>query len=193
MNKKIIFSIAFFSIAIIAAGILFTMNILDNEYHVHADFLVSINGEKINFSQSQYQSTATNTLHSGVHLHDGWGTVIHYHQKGITLQDFFTSLDMNMSQNCFTTQNTSYCTNQTHNFEVYVNNKTIENPQNYVADDLDQIAIIYQDSQLPVEPILSNVTDKACIQSAICPERGEPSEGSCVSGESCGVDISQFD
>lgn len=181
----------FLFLALLCAGILVYIN-WDQEYHTHADFLVSLQGEKINFSKSQYQSTSTSTHHPDVHLHDGWGDVIHYHARGITLQDFFTSFDMNITNSCFYTQNNSYCANESFNFEVYVNNKTIDNPQNYVADDLDQIAIIYYQKNTSITPILNNVTDKACIQSALCPERGEPSEGSCVSGETCQVDLTQF-
>lgn len=192
MNKKYSSFILLF-LALLCGAILFYLN-YDNEYHVHADFLVSINGEKINFSQSIYQSTATKVLHPGVHLHDGWGDVIHYHSPGITLQKFFESLSMNLTNQCITTiDNVSYCENETHTFEVYLNNEVLLEPQEYVAEDLDQLAIVYYPSGFSIDPILENVTDKACIQSALCPERGEPSEGTCVTGETCQVDLTQFE
>ena len=101
---------------------------------------------------------------------------------------------MNLTNNCITTsQNLSYCENESHNFEVYVGEEKLLEPQNYVANDLDQIAIVYYEKNQSINPILENVSDKACIQSAICPERGEPSEGTCVTGETCQVDLSQFE
>ena len=193
MNKKLFKPFLFLFIALICLGTIYYLNFYNNEYHVHADFLVSINGEQINFSKSQFQSTSTQHLHENVHLHDNNGDVIHYHSRGISLQNFFTSLGMNLTNKCFSTLNNSYCSNQTHTLEVFVNNETIENPHKYVANDLDQIAIIYQNKNKVVEPILANLTDKACIESALCPSRGSPSEGSCVTGESCSVDLDNLE
>ena len=162
------------------------------EYHVHADFKVSLNGETLNFSQSKYQSTGFNTLHPEVHLHDNNGNVIHHHGENINFSTFFDSLNISLSNNCFTIDENSYCTNETHELSFYINNNQVDTLANYVIDDLDQILILYDKKNINITRYLDLVTDEACIQSALCPERGAPSEGSCITGETCIVDINQI-
>ena len=169
--------------------LLVIVNSEEKEYHVHADFKVILEGYVINFSQEQYQSTGFNTLHDTVHLHDNNGDVIHYHAKGINLSIFFNSLDLELIQSCFRYKNNSYCTNETHSLEFYVNDKKVESISSYVAEDLDRILIVYDKKEVDTTTYLPLVTDAACIQSALCPERGEPSEGSCITGETCIVNL----
>ena len=169
--------------------LLVIVNSEEKEYHVHADFKVILEGYVINFSQEQYQSTGFNTLHDTVHLHDNNGDVIHYHAKEINLSTFFTSLDITLTDSCFVYYNNSYCNNQSHKLEFYINDEKVNSLSSYVADDLDRILIVYDRVEIDTTQYLSQVTDAACIQSALCPERGEPSEGSCITGETCIVNL----
>ncbi len=164
----------------------------NKEYHVHADFKVYLDKNPINFSQSKYQSTSTKINHDFVHLHDDNGDVIHYHAKNISLSEFFNSLNMNFTNNCFIDDlNNSYCNNEDSKLRTFVNGIEIQNAPDYVANDLDRILIVYS-NRTDFEDLINNVTDEACIQSAKCPERGEPSEGSCITGKVCAIDLNDF-
>lgn len=161
----------------------------EDEFHTHADFLVSLNGEIYDFAKEEFMSDGINTKHDYVHLHDNNSEIIHYHQENITLGDFFTSLNMSISNESFSTQNQTFSTNQTHIFEVYVNEEKIENPQNYVANDIDQIVFAYYKQNSSIEYLFDNLTDEACIYSRECPERGEPPESSCLTGSGCAYEF----
>jgi len=89
-----------------------------------------------------------------VHLHDNNGEVAHIHQKGATLGMFVDSLGLKPD------------------VDPKINDKTITDWRNYQPQDLDRI--VFGDGP---------VTDKACIYSETCPERGTPpSEEGCVGG-----------
>jgi hypothetical protein len=87
--------------------------------HLHADFAVFINGEKINFAQEKYMSETATPLSSLVHFHDMDGNVIHMHAPHVTLGMFFESIGMKLEtqkgengiqQTCFTDDmDTEYC------------------------------------------------------------------------------------
>ena len=191
MKKKLNQKKVWLVIGLISLLILnFTYYQLNKEFHIHADFKVNLNGSYINFSNDQFQSTSSKNLHEFVHLHDSNGDVIHYHERNQNLSDFFSSLGMELNELYFIDHNGFiYETNSTHKLSVFVNGKEISDHSSYVAKDLDQILIIYHQVDIDISQNLKDVTDKACIESAKCPERGEPSEGSCVTGSSCGVDI----
>jgi hypothetical protein len=161
----------------------------EKEFHVHADFKVILNGVSINFSEDQYQSAGFNYLHEGVHLHDGNGDVIHYHAKNINLSVFFDSLTLGLTDSCFGYSNQAYCTNSTHALSFYLNGEQVESISSYVVEDLDRILIAYERVEIDTKNYLNLVTDRACIESVLCPERGEPSEGSCITGETCVVNL----
>lgn len=60
--------------------------------------------------------------------------------------------------------------------------------EDYLLEDLDQIVLTNASFDQNIDGQLSSVTDKACIQSETCPERGEPSEGdSCTGSSECGT------
>ncbi len=138
------------------------------DVHEHADFKVIILGEELDFSKDIYQSTEDNLLNNFLHVHDNDGQVIHKHISGITISKFFQSLDMDFNSTCFKTETQSYCTDSEHQLFFLVNGK--DNPEygNYILNDLDKIVIQYG-----TEGNLTT-TDRACIYSETCPERGSP-------------------
>jgi len=91
--------------------------------------------------------------HPAVHFHDNNGEVAHIHQKGATLGVFIDSLGIKLDS------------------VPKVNGKLMEEWRNYVPADLDRI--VFGDG---------HVTDKACIYSETCPERGKPPTENCVGG-----------
>ena len=195
MNKKIIFS---FILGILIGG--FIINYLqdsqnesdwvtenlaeehdhDEDVHIHADFIVFLNGEKKDFTKPEYQSTAESLRSEVVHLHDEKGDVIHIHAEGVTLKEFFTSLDYELTNNCFVTdKDESFCSEENNKLSVYVNNQVVTDVENYVIKDLDQILIYHGNNQNETDNLLNEISDISCMYSGSCPERGTPPPEEC--------------
>lgn len=158
------------------------------DVHEHADFKVYLNGEAYNFAQDKYMSGEEKSLSNFTHLHDGEGDVIHKHMTTITLGDFFSSLGMQFTEDCFILDDgTDYCNDEENTLQIFVNGKKNRDFGDYELSDLDRILITYgNESDEVIEAQIDSVTDKACIQSEKCPERGEPSdESSCLSSDDC--------
>lgn len=160
---------------------------LDTGYHVHADFKVYLNGKAVDFSLAKYQSTEEKHLDDYTHLHDGDGEVMHFHKPSTTIGYFFKTLGMEFTKDCFILDSgEKFCTTPTSTLELWVNGKKNILMDEYVITDLDRILITYglpTDEERKKE--LESVTDKACISSEKCPERGKAKKESCVVGEPC--------
>lgn len=93
--------------------------------HEHADFMVYINGDALNFSKERYM-----VKDEHVHIENMIGHEIHKHATGITLGDFFRSLGFEFNENCFILDNReNYCNQEGKTLKFYVNGK-----QNYKYD-----------------------------------------------------------
>ena len=73
--------------------------------------------------------------------------------------------------------------------KMYINGELNKEFSNYEFKDLDKILISYgNEDEKQIKKQIDSVTDKACIQSEKCPERGLPTpEASCSSNEICTV------
>ena len=72
---------------------------------------------------------------------------------------------------------TQYCNDGDRTLKLYVNGKRNALYGDYEFNDLDRILISYgSDNETVITAQLAAVTDKVCIQSDKCPERGEPSD-----------------
>lgn len=162
----------------------------DTPFHIHADFAVYLEDHFKNFSDDRYMSTPANPVSTYLHLHDNNGEVIHFHSEGYDIGDFFSSINMNFNETCLVTDDgRSYCTNETHELVFMVNGTRNEQYGSYVPEDLDRLLIAYVQRGTDLELIMDDVSDKACIQSEKCPERGEPSDESSCTGSSCVIDL----
>jgi hypothetical protein len=160
-------------------------------YHTHADFKVYLNGTAFNFSQAKYMSTKDNVVNSRVHLHDMDGGIIHHHARNVTMAEFFSTLNMTFNSSCFVTDG-NYCNDGNNRLRMFVQHyggqwKENTEMEKYVFEDMDRILITYGDPAVPISDQLSSVSDRACIQSEKCPERGMPSDESTCSGTVCNV------
>ena len=107
--------------------------------HVHAAFAVKINGEKLNFSQPQYQVRS-----KYIHVENNDGNTMHRHATKVPVGEFFRSVGMNVTDKCFTLENkTSYCSDGNSNLEFYVNGNKTNTIAKYVIKDNDRILIVY--------------------------------------------------
>lgn len=152
------------------------------EVHVHSDFVVYIDGEQLDLSADKYQSKSSQILHANIHLHDNNDEIIHRHDHGVTLGTFFDSLGFELTNDCLVAvDGVSYCSNETEELMVFVNDVRINGPASYVNKEEDQILVYHgstEDTNTITELLLS-ITDRACIYSGTCPERGTAPPESC--------------
>lgn len=190
--------------------------------HTHADFAVWVGGTQLDFSDGRYMSTVptaetswlipTASAHEGeegedtenmlpgrkfLHLHDGNGSVIHRHKPGLTLDDFFHSLDLGMSETCFTLDDFLFaqlddgwvkesgvtkqlCDSDTFHWTMIINGAVVPMNPEYVFNDLDRILLSYGASDTEALEQYAQVTDDSCLYSLVCPERGTPPAESCI-------------
>jgi len=152
------------------------------EVHVHSDFVLYFDGGQIDLSDDKYQSESDQILHAHIHLHDNNDDVIHRHAHDVTLSDFFGSLGFNLTNDCLTDDTgVAFCTTDTEELMVFVNDERINEPATYVNQEEDRILIYHgdKDDNETIRTLLLGITDKACIYSGTCPERGTPPPESC--------------
>lgn len=150
--------------------------------HEHADFAVYLDGQHIDFTEAKYQSSDEAPLDADTHLHDGVGTIIHKHRKGITLGYFFQTLGMRFEDECFITDDGQrFCNTPEKKLSLYVNGELNTLMGKYEFADGDRLLITYGDGTA-LNKQSGAVTDQACIYSETCPERGKPPAESCVGG-----------
>ena len=141
-------------------------------YHVHADFVVIINGEKIDFSSPIY-----NERDPRIHLHTPGqygGDVMHVEARGAVLGDFFTSVGMRLTKDCFSLRGQSFCNNENNSLKFHVNKMKRNEYNEYSISDLDRILISYgNETSEEIQKQSDAVTEAACVFSGKCSIPGE--------------------
>lgn len=158
------------------------------EVHEHADFLMVLDGQTIDLSLDKYQSgLETGVKHSGIHLHDNQGNILHRHAEGVTIGDLLTSIGFELTSDCITTDTgETYCEDADKALLLYVNGLPQDPIAEYIVADEDQVLLYYGDQNLAeLQSLLGSITDEACIYSGTCPERGTPPPEAC--GLTCEV------
>lgn len=162
--------------------------------HTHADFSVWVNGEHLDFSAAELMSGAPDAehpegehapqLHKYLHLHDGNGTVVHRHKPGLTLQEFFASLQVGFEESCYVSfapmADGQICDEDGNPWRMFVNGEEQPFDLSYVFTDLDRILLTTSAEQEDIDKQLAGITDDACLYSQTCPERGKPPVENCV-------------
>ncbi len=184
------------SLCLLALPLLFvacgapTVAVNPDPNHTHADFVVWIDGKKLDFSGEEFMSGSSDesdpdhTKHDKyLHLHDANGHVIHRHKPGLTLKEFFMTLKIGFSGSCYSSgvpgADGEICSKNP--FRLYVN--AVEKPfddLSYVFADTDRILITTSIDEASVTDQLSQMTDDACLYSKTCPERGAPPAENCI-------------
>jgi len=140
----------------------------ENEfYHVHADFAVYINGRKLDFNLPIY-SERDPRIH--LHVRNQYGdSVIHVEAEGVKLGEFFTSLGMKLTENCFRTTSVNFCNDDRRTLKFYVNGIRNKDFGNYDIKDLDRILITFgNETEEEIEKQMDSVTRASCISSNKC-------------------------
>lgn len=157
-------------------------NPYDSEYHVHADFHIVVNGERVDLSDDMFMTTAEQSFHPDAHLHDNDGDVKHIHAEGVTFMEFLKSLEITLTEDCLTLDN-SYCTNEDNRLMMYVNDMPFtDSIESYIPVDDDRILVYYGTNNPDPEQLqsyLDAVPSDACYYSGTCPERGVAPPESC--------------
>ena len=157
--------------------------------HNHADFAVWINGKQLDFSDAKYMTTEEEEAAAPIgsvkkyfHLHDGDGHVMHRHKPGLTLCEFFDSLNNPKGRPEFSVRGTDFFYRGTeYNEQLYVNG--VLQPDvgcSYVFNDGDHLLITNDTDATEVQKELSLMTDDGCRYSKTCPWKGPPPDESCV-------------
>ena len=158
-----------------------------SEVHVHADLILAIDGQRVDLSKDVYQSTTENILHPDIHLHDNEGDVMHRHAQEVTLGEFLDSIGIWHEDGCLALKETEApCSDTSNVFKLYVNGSLATDSLEYVIEDEDRLLVYHgPDDQSIIAPLLEAVSDRACIYSGTCPERGSPPQESC--GLTCDI------
>ena len=137
---------------------------LGEKVHEHADFALFINGEKTLLQNRPEFFEKDPDIHS----HKDTEEVIHKHKTGVTLGQLIDSWKTNLPQKV----------------EWYLNGSKQDGDfRQYEFKDLDRILLSFSDSGFsPTSKQVSEITDRACVYSEKCPERGKPPTENCVGG-----------
>ncbi len=97
--------------------------------HQHAQFSVTVDGERIDFSQQRYQ------LQSDlIHFEGGDGTTIHKHATGVTIDYALQTLGMDIRGDCLTVHGNQYCEGEGSDLSVTAGGEEV-NASTYVIQD----------------------------------------------------------
>ena len=104
------------------------------------------------------------------HIEGMDGEVIHVHATGINTGDYFKTLGMRLSDNCFVLNKRlggqkKFCTDETNTLKFFVNGNPNDLYDDYFIKDLDKILISYGPKDEDVSEQLASITDKANIES----------------------------
>lgn len=147
-----------------------------------------MDGEVIDFSDGKYMATEEDAINAFIHFHDGNGEVVHMHAANLKLKSLFDSINFVFNSSCFVSDDKiSYCNSGENKLRMFVNGVPNNEFENYVFSDLDRILIIYGNhSDEELEEEINLVSDRACIESKSCPEKGNATHseegGSCAKG-----------
>lgn len=127
----------------------------EEEFHIHADFMVYINDKAIDFSVPMYQ-----LQDKSVHVEDGIGDVVHIHKMGITMGYFFETLGVEFNKSCITIPvEGSYCNENDKELRFFVNNIENDEFESYEIKDLDKILVSYGEGDIKEQ--LKSITSLA--------------------------------
>ena len=108
--------------------------------HEHASISVKIFNDSIDLTPERFQLQSP-----FIHLEASNGYVIHRHSTGIKLGYFFDTLNLGLSQDCFTFDRNEFCSNEDYTLKLYINEKKVDDLRNYLIWEGDLILISYGD------------------------------------------------
>lgn len=119
--------------------------------HFHANFLMYINGEQVDFSGDQFMEdvagcSLTWKLYpkDRAHLHENNGETIHIHDDWVAWWHFFANNDFVFSENFISSNDSKvYINSWDRRLKFILNGEEISNPYNKLIESQDRLLIIY--------------------------------------------------
>ena len=126
--------------------------------HIHTSLLVSIFGDKFDFSTPNYQVKTP-----WIHFENQDGDTIHRHSTGVELEFLFNSMSIGLDENCFVfPDGRQFCTNEDYSLKFYINQQLVEDIRKYVVQEDDRILITYgNEDQLAIDKQLAELNAQA--------------------------------
>ena len=126
--------------------------------HIHASLLVSIFGDKFDFSTPNYQVKTP-----WIHFENQDGDTIHRHSTGVELEFLFNSMSVGVDENCFVfPDGRQFCNNEDYSLKFYINQQLVKDIRQYVIQEDDRILITYgNDDQLAIDKQLAELNAQA--------------------------------
>ncbi|MDC0041573.1 protein-disulfide isomerase [Candidatus Nitrosopelagicus sp.] len=126
--------------------------------HVHASMLVSIFGDKFDFSTPNYQVKTP-----WIHFENQDGNTIHRHSTGVELEFLFNSMKIATDENCFVfPDGRQFCTNEDYSLKFYINQQLVKDIRKYIVQEDDRILITYgNEDQLAIDKQLAELNAQA--------------------------------
>jgi hypothetical protein len=107
--------------------------------HEHAVFAVILDGQKIDFSQRQYQVQS-----QFIHVEGGDGTTLHRHAEGVSFSFFLNSVGMRIQDDCFVRDDgVQFCSNGSNQLRFFINGDEVDSISDYVLEEEDRFLVIY--------------------------------------------------
>jgi len=125
--------------------------------HSHAAILIFVNGEQINFGLSQFQLSS-----KYIHFENHNPYIIHKHATDVPLEMLFSSLGINITQDCMLlnyyepseNKTNKFCSEQGQSLMFYVNGeKYLSDISQYVFEHNDRILVSFGDAELISEQL----------------------------------------
>lgn len=166
---------------------------LRQSIHDHAEFLIFVRGERLDFSDPKFVSTAEKELSPNVHIHEPRYTVVHIHRESTTWDELLLSLGfeltdvtygVDVSDTCLVMpEGEELCNTETETFKFVANGIRVDGIASETISGLTRLLISYgSESSEEVQAQYEQVTDESCIPSGLCTDRGD---GSGEHGEPC--------
>lgn len=112
------------------------LGVLGDE-HDHAEILVIIYGNQIDFSLPVFQLNS-----KWIHFENFNGKIIHRHGSGASLGFLFDTLGIGLTSDCFVYPNGDhFCSTENIPFEFYINQELVPTIRDYVIQEGDEITI----------------------------------------------------
>lgn len=131
-----------------------------NSEHVHAAFMMVVEGKQIDFSDSKYQLKSR-----FIHVENNDGTTLHRHAKGVPFGDFLKSVGMDIVGRCLLLGDGSkHCDQDGSRLRFFLNRTEISSIVDYVIQDKDRLLIIYgNETDAQIESRLADLQERTII------------------------------
>ena len=124
--------------------------------HEHASIIIKIHGDSYDLTKEQFQLTSPY-----IHLENYNGHVIHRHSEDVKLGFLFDTLNVGLTKDCISFEETEFCSNDEYSLKFYINEKKVQDIRDYIIFEGDLILISYgNETQEGINAQLKELKDK---------------------------------